>query len=632
MHIDVPLHQLVFGQEDGAGINARVSGRLDGIEALAANLHAQGQIEDLIVKPFGDLYSVSNGNRRLAAFHLIHGKDSDHLVGCTLHEVDEAKAFEFSLTTAVTARQLHPVDQYEAFARLEQLGKTNEEIAQQYGMTEKEVRQALALGRLSPTIRDAWRKGDVRTEAAKAFTLGLDHKTQDKVFAKLSKEGRLWESTVIDELGGADVDVGELLDFIGAESYRDAGGTVVEDLFGSAHVVSDPAMLKQMAATKLSAACEHLRSEGWSWAELLSDLPNGARWWSKSQPKAIAYEGDEESRVTQLRAEIAKIEAEDEADEDGTDVDALNARRVVTESEFNAIEEAALRRSFTARQKAKAGCIVALERGRLSILFGALRPETSKPSAGSASAQASKTKGAADALDEPAISQALAHRLTVQLTKGAATALMQDPDLGLCVMLAGMVCYFGSGVSLRNGGLGAADLDIGSKDMPAALAMVRKLTPQQRMEMTAQFAAAALDFQNMPLDHAKGDAVHGPRAICNAIDAKTLNAALRGAFDAKDYFAGVSKALTLKAIEDACGADLARQQSKNSKPDIVKFAVANVPATGWLPTQLRAKGYDGPPIGKINKALPAAKAKPVKAAAKKAAQLVAKRKTAKKKK
>ena len=38
MHIDVPLNRLKFGQEDGAGINARVVGRLDGIEALAANI------------------------------------------------------------------------------------------------------------------------------------------------------------------------------------------------------------------------------------------------------------------------------------------------------------------------------------------------------------------------------------------------------------------------------------------------------------------------------------------------------------------------------------------------------------------------------------------------------------------
>jgi ParB family chromosome partitioning protein len=32
----------------------------------------------------------------------------------------------------------------------------------------------------------------------------------------------------------------------------------------------------------------------------------------------------------------------------------------------------------------------------------------------------------------------------------------------------------------------------------------------------------------------------------------------------------------------------------------VAFAIENVPTTGWLPLQLRAKGYDGPPVkGKV---------------------------------
>jgi hypothetical protein len=63
-----------------------------------------------------DLYSVSNGNRRLKAFRMIYGETSTQPIRCTLRDVDEDGAFEDSLTTAVTAKQLHPVDQYEAFA------------------------------------------------------------------------------------------------------------------------------------------------------------------------------------------------------------------------------------------------------------------------------------------------------------------------------------------------------------------------------------------------------------------------------------------------------------------------------------------------------------------------------------
>jgi ParB family chromosome partitioning protein len=103
MDLEIPLNRLKFGQDDGDGINARVVGREEDIAPLAANLHANGQIENLIVKPCGDdFYSVANGNRRLAAFRMIYGEQSSHPVKCTVHDVDEAKGFEFSLTTAIT--------------------------------------------------------------------------------------------------------------------------------------------------------------------------------------------------------------------------------------------------------------------------------------------------------------------------------------------------------------------------------------------------------------------------------------------------------------------------------------------------------------------------------------------------
>jgi ParB family transcriptional regulator, chromosome partitioning protein len=105
MDMQIPLNRLKFGQDDGAGINARVVGRQDGIAELAVNLHAQGQIENLIVKDAGEgFYSVANGNRRLAAFHMLYGVESTEPIHCTLHDVDETRAFEFSLTTAITIR------------------------------------------------------------------------------------------------------------------------------------------------------------------------------------------------------------------------------------------------------------------------------------------------------------------------------------------------------------------------------------------------------------------------------------------------------------------------------------------------------------------------------------------------
>lgn len=638
---NVPLNRLMFGHEDGAGINARVAGRQDGIAELAANLNARGQIENLVVKRVageaGEIYSVSNGNRRLAAFHMIYGPDSPQPIRCTLREVDEDGAFEDSLTTAVTAKQLHPVDQYEAFARLEEHGKTHEEIAHQYGMSEKEVRQALALGRLSPKIRQAWRAGEIKAEIAKAFTLAIDDKTQDKIFDKLKKDNQLWESYVKKELGAdIDEDVTELLNVVGAQAYRDRGGSVTEDLFGNSHIISDEPLLKLMAQEQLGARCEQLKADGWAWAELESNLPHGARFWPKSELKEWIYEGDEEARLEKANAALQVID-----DDENLSYNEAETAREKLEREIADIETAARARSYDAKQKKKLGCIVDIEDGRVVVLYGVKKPTEVKLFGGESADDDGeelpagvKKRAAAAEPEEPEISNALLQRLSIQLTTAAATALILDEQLALAVLLAGFGCYSVSGVKASISGLGARGERglLGSEDMSKALALATQLKPAERISLLAQAAANALDFQGRSMD--TDDRHSGPLAIVNTIDAKAFNAAMRGAFDAKDYFAGVNKALCLKAIEEAMGADMARQQSKNGKIEIVAFATENVPATGWLPPQLRAKGYDGPPMkmkGKVVAAnKPKAEGKAAKPAAKKAVKKTAKKPAPKK--
>ena len=653
MDFQIPLNRLKFGQDAGAGINARVAGRLDGIEALAANIFAQsrtdklaprkGLIENLIVKPLDDgFFGVSNGNRRLAALHQIHGADSDEEIPCTSHEVDDADALEQSLITAVTARQLHPVDQYENFARLEER-KTHEEIAQQYGLTEKEVRQALALGRqLSPKIREAWRAGVIKAEVAQAFTLGRDHKTQDKLYKQLEKAGHLYEHLVRRELGADhSQSVAGILAFVGADAYRARGGGVVEDLFRSGSIVSDGALLKTMLAEALEAKCEELRAEGWGWVAQLSDLGEAARYWPRIAPKKLIHEGDEEERTAELRRQIEANKQKYHDDEDmDFDDDALDQANAPLLGELSEIEVRVLRRSFTDRQKAKAGCIIDFDAddGTVEVKIGVDKPEpvtdaAAKPKSGKADA------GEAEPVaEEPAISQALQHRLSLQLTEGAATALSQDVGLALIVLLAGFASKHSPFVKISVNGVGAGALDLtGTIDLPGNIAMVKSLSLQDRMALIPPIAAAGLDFQHRSFDRDDGRYLG---TICNEMDPASLNAALRGAFDAKDYFANVSKPILLQAIREALGDDISRQQDKKGKPDLAAFALENVPPTGWLPVQLRAKGYDGPPVVKPAPAIeppkpdeataPFKKAAAAKKAVKKASPKPAARKPAKK--
>jgi ParB family chromosome partitioning protein len=639
MDIKVPLKMLKFGHEGGEHINARVVGRDDDIAGLAANIYANrsevnpsGLIENLLVKNIdGGSYSVANGNRRLKALHMIDGPDSDLPIGCTLHDVDSKKAFEYSLTTAVTARQLHPVDQYEGFAYLrDEEGKTEDEIAHQYGMTEKEVRQALALGRLSPTIRDLWRKGDIKAEVAQAFTLAVDHKTQDKLYKKLTKENDLDRQSIRAELGvKRDDDIGALVNFVGITEYEGRGGKVTEDLFKGAHLVSDGVLLKAMVTERLQAECTRLVEQGWAWASVESDLPASWRNWPKTHVDVSKFFTPEESELAaRLDKQIEDAENDWKAEE-------------AIEVQIRELEQLVEPRGYTSKQMSKLGCMVEVddEDGKLIIVRGISRPAAASkssaaatpPTAGEVPIPAAKPKGGA--IIEPDVSQALIHRLSVQLTIGAQTALIQDADLATSMLLATFATSgYCEGIKASVAGLGYAKLDLlGGKKFADNLELARALKPADRAALLVLVAGAALDFQahTSSQDLIKGNA----GLICNAIKPAAMNAALRGAFDAKDYFNSVPKSLCLIAIKEALGTDAARKQDKSPKGDIATFAIANVPATGWLPEQLRAKGYDGPPVSKAKAPVPAKSAdRKKKPAGKAAAKKTAKKSTAKKRK
>jgi ParB family chromosome partitioning protein len=62
----------------------------------------------------------------------------------------------------------------------------------------------------------------------------------------------------------------------------------------------------------------------------------------------------------------------------------------------------------------------------------------------------------------------------------------------------------------------------------------------------------------------------------------------------ENYFSTAPKGFVLKAIGEAINADEARKIAGKSKPEIWKFALANIPRTGWLPKELRTVHYKGP--------------------------------------
>lgn len=439
-HLQVPLKNLRFGHEapNHPG-NARVSGRMDGIATLAANIHSRGQIEDLIVFDDGvpDIYFVSDGNRSLAALRMIHGEESSEPIDCKLRPAEQA--FEDSLAVAVLGHKLHPVDEYEGFVRLrDDKGKTEEEIALQYGMTDKQVQQVFALGGLAPLIRDAWRNKQIKADVAKAFTLAPDHKTQVDIFEKLAKQQQenerglvdLDDDDVKDELKINDDEGGVLVEFVGIDAYVAAGGKVTRDLFGTDHKVSDIKLAKKMANERLEAECAALVAAGWSFAV------NGASVKNKWEHTTLKVEGESTPQERQRMTELEAIFTD--PDENRT-FDDLAPHEQAAWNEWHELEKAIELRPYTPALMAKSGCFVEVNfRGRLKIEYGKVKPSQKKAAekeVKTAKREAAKVVPDGDAPVAPVptvISNALRDRLEagqVAGTRDAIAAAVDGADL-----------------------------------------------------------------------------------------------------------------------------------------------------------------------------------------------------------
>jgi len=126
---------------------------------------------------------------------------------------------------------------------------------------------APGLGKLAPELLDAYRAGDISLDVVTAFTLGADHKAQLAVWNQLKANTYIQPYTVKRLLTESalplDSSIGQ---FVGADTYEAAGGTITRDLFSGDEdgFMDDAALVRRLATEKLEAKAEELRAE-WAW-------------------------------------------------------------------------------------------------------------------------------------------------------------------------------------------------------------------------------------------------------------------------------------------------------------------------------------------------------------------------------
>ena len=622
----VPLSQLLPRRSKR---NARKTPRLS-IPELAASIARIGLLQNLVVilAADGEQYEVVAGDRRLTALKLLAKKRriaADYEVPCLL--VPDASARTVSLAENLLREQMHPADQFEAFAALVKEGRPIEDIAADFGVSPLVVQRRLKLANVSPRLMADYRAGGVTLEQLMALTITDDHAAQQTAFYA-APEWQRSASALRERLTEREIDASHpLVHFIGIDAYTAAGGGIRRDLFAdddSGTYLTDAALLETLVRGKLDELAEGIRAEGWAWVEAVPQLSYAERQAFQNAPRQRREPTARDShRITSLQNRLDKIDAELEEAydaEDGGKAETLESRREQVAGELQAVEDAL--QGYAPDVRAVAGAIVTIDRsGEAVIHRGLLREAEAKALrtlerlrqgfAGSEGADDSEGEGAEPVTVAASLSDRLAQRLSAHRTAALQIEVARHPQVALAVLVHGMV----QTVLLENHY--GHDLPLGVRltvqdrlegmapdwpESPAAVALrelqqiAGEALPQDSAELFAVLLAKPQDelVRLLAVCVASTVDVVTPRATqrqpgAELAQAVGLDMAAWWKPTAEGYFRHVSKVVILEAVGEFAPAHVTRL-AKLKKGDIASEAERLTDGTGWMPAIFHVEG------------------------------------------
>lgn len=334
--------------------NVRKSNRDAGIDTLAANIAAQGLLQNLIVTPLkkAGTFTVKAGGRRLRALQLLIEQGNlpaDHTVPVLILS-DDDNAIEASLAENFQRVPMNPADECTAFNFLIQKGMSAEDVAKRQGVTTRFVEQRVRLAELAPCVFEALASGEITLGVAQAYAVTTDVDRQARVFAQMSSSyyGDNPDNIRRAILNGTVKASDAKARFVGREAYVAAGGRIEGDLFATEGDENwiDVDLIETLAATKLEAAAAELaQSEGLAFVTPIAathvpyDLE---RQLHEFHAPARPLTDDETARVQELSSENDALveQLEQELSEGSTEAEAAESRIEAIERELETIEDA----------------------------------------------------------------------------------------------------------------------------------------------------------------------------------------------------------------------------------------------------------------------------------------------------
>lgn len=280
-------------------LNVRKHGERSG-DDLIPSIRANGVIQPLLVRPNCSGFEVLAGQRRYnAASSLAKEQELDPIPCLVMEEGDDAAAIEASLAENIARLPMDELDQYEAFRALSKAGRSIEEIAFAFGVTDRMVKQRLALADLHPPILNAYRREDVNAGDLRLLTMAT--RKQQKAWWKLHSSeddyaptGHRLKSWLF---GGDEIPVSNAL--FDLDSYE---GAIVSDLFGEEQYFGDSALFWEHQGKAIAAIMQDYRDEGWA-SVVLHDV--GEHWYKWDCVELSKEDGGEVHITCSANGEIS---------------------------------------------------------------------------------------------------------------------------------------------------------------------------------------------------------------------------------------------------------------------------------------------------------------------------------------
>lgn len=253
----IPLEHLKVSR-----LNMRHGRKAPDIADLLPSIRESGVRQSLLVRKEGKQYGVIVGRRRYFALKQVAketGKPIKAPCGI-LQSGKDAEALEASLLENVARLPAGEFEQYDAFAKLVAEGKSPEDIAQTFGVTDLKVRRILSLARVNTEIKALYEAEDIGIATLHALTLASDDQQKQWLdlfngddYAPLGPQLKAWLT------GGVRIRTDAAL--FDVSTYK---GAILTDLFEENAVFQEPDLFWNQQNAVIESRKAFYLADGWA--------------------------------------------------------------------------------------------------------------------------------------------------------------------------------------------------------------------------------------------------------------------------------------------------------------------------------------------------------------------------------